>query len=83
MASAVTNYEEIENSVLHLPFPDRSRLATRILESLEADDAAISPERRDELNRRVRDIDEGRTELIPHDEVWKRVNDRFETDFKA
>ena len=83
MASAVTNYEEIENSVLDLPFPDRSRLATRILESLDDDDAVIGPKWRDELNRRVRDIDEGRTELIPHDEVWKRVNDRFDTDFKA
>jgi hypothetical protein len=29
----------------------------------------ISPEWRKELNRRLRDIDEGRANLIPHDQV--------------
>lgn len=81
MASAVFNYEEIENSVL--PLPERSRLATRILESLDEDQIEISQAWSEELNRRVCDIDEGNTKLIPQNEVWEQVNERFGTDFKA
>ncbi|MCF6312219.1 MAG: addiction module protein [Verrucomicrobiales bacterium] len=84
MVTAVSIYEEIEDAVLHLSQPERSQLATRLLESLDKDeDIEISPEWREELHRRVRDIDEGRTKLIDQDEVWKLVNERFGTSFNA
>lgn len=83
MATTIPTYEEIENTVLDLPLTDRSRLATRILESLDEDDPEISDEWREELQRRVRDIDEGRAKMIPSEEVWRGINERFGTDFKA
>lgn len=84
MATAVSKYEEIEDAVLHLSQSERSRLTMRLLESLDEDgDIEISPEWREELNRRVRDIDEGRTKPIDKDEVWRLVNERFGTDFNA
>ncbi len=80
MATAVSIYEKIEEAVLHLSQPERSQLATRLLDSLDEDDnIEITPEWREELRRRVCDIDEGRTELVEKDEVWKLVNERFGT----
>ena len=80
MANAVeTTYEEIETSVLHLPLPDRSRLVTRLLASLEEDDDfPVSDAWRKEINRRVDNIESGRSVLVPHDEATKRVNARIE-----
>ncbi|MDF1812486.1 MAG: addiction module protein [Verrucomicrobiales bacterium] len=84
MTTAAKNYDEIEETVLELPHDDRTRLASRILESLEEDDGfEVSEAWQSELNRRIKDIDECRTELIPGDEAWKRVNERFGTDFKG
>lgn len=37
MTTDTPTYEEIEDAILHLPITDRSRLATRILESLDDD----------------------------------------------
>ncbi len=84
MAAAVSIYEEIEDRVLRLTRAERSQLATRLLESLdEDDDIEVSPEWREELRRRVRDIDEGRTELVDKGQVWELVNKRFGTNFGA
>ena len=80
MITATATYEEIEDAILHLPIPDRSRLATRILESLEDDGSEISPEWQAELDRRVADIDSGETKLVSSRTVWGRVNDQFGTD---
>ena len=78
MAATGHAYEILEDKVLRLPREDRSKLASRLLESLDEDDAELSPEWRSELQRRVRDIDEGRTKLIPHDEVIAKVKARLE-----
>lgn len=76
MAKAVeTSYEEIETSVLHLSLPDRSRLVTRLLASLEEDDDfPVSDAWRKEINRRVDGIDSGRSVLVSHEEATERVN---------
>ncbi len=80
MATATNHYEEIEEAVLHLPLLERSKLMTRLLESLEQEQSnSISPEWREELWRRVRDVDAGKSNLIPQEEVWHRVNERFGT----
>ena len=85
MATSIgSTYEEIEKSVLHLPLPDRSRLVARLLASLEEErEAEITPAWKEELRRRVEDIDKGRTELISGEEVWERVNRRFGTHFNG
>lgn len=74
MATDGNIYEKIEETVLELSRTDRSRLASRLLESLdENDDFEISDAWREELNRRVAAIDEGRARMIPHDEAMARV----------
>lgn len=80
MITATSTYEEIEDAILHLPIPDRSRLATSILESLEDDGSVISLEWQAELDRRVVDIDSGKTKPVSSEAVWGQVNARFGTD---
>ena len=71
-------YESIENNALHLPLDDRSKLASRLLESLDnGDETDVSPEWSEEIQRRVREMDEGRVRLIPHDEVMEEVRSRL------
>lgn len=79
MSSVASQYERIEDEALHLPLDERSKLAGKLLASLDdGDDVEISAEWREELQRRVRDIDEGRAKLIPHDEVMQRVKARLQ-----
>jgi hypothetical protein len=70
MANSAISYEQLENGALHLPREDRSKLASRLLVSLEDDDFELSPEWAEELDRR----DEGKAEMITSEELWKRIN---------
>ena len=64
---------------LHLPLEDRSRLANRLLESLDEDDGfKLSPEWNEELQLRVKGIDEGTARMIPGEEVAADVRARLE-----
>ena len=78
MAATEHAYDVLESKVLHLPREERSKLASRLLESLDEDDSEMRPEWGVELQRRVRDIDEGRATLIPHDDVMASVKARIE-----
>jgi putative addiction module component (TIGR02574 family) len=80
MAVSIQSYQHLEEEALHLPRMDRSKLASRLLESLEEDDREISPEWREELRRRASDIDSDKEQLIPADGIWKEINQRFGTD---
>lgn len=78
---AVTpSYTHLEDEVLHLPRDQRSRLASRLLESLDEDDFQPSPEWTEELKRRTRALDEGRAKTIPSKDVWSDINKEFGTD---
>jgi putative addiction module component (TIGR02574 family) len=81
MVNAATSYEQLEKGVLHLPREDRSKLASRLLESLEEDDFELSPEWAAELDRRVKEMDEGKAEMISSEDFWKEINQRFGTNF--
>ena len=81
MSVTFQSYEHLEKEVLHLARVDRSKLASKLLESLDEDDFELSPEWREELPRRISDIDSGRAELIPAEDLWKKVNQRFGTTF--
>ena len=72
MIPATISYEKVKDDALHLPIEDRSRLASRLLESLDDDDD-VSPEWKDELDRRIQEIDDGTAEMIPHAEVMAKV----------
>lgn len=61
-----TTTELLEN-VLSLPDVDRSYLASKLLESL--DTSGVSSEWSEEIERRVKSIDDGTARLVPHDEV--------------
>lgn len=80
MAVSIQPYEHLEEEALHLSRMDRSKLASRLLESLEEDEHELSAEWREELQRRASDIDSGKEQLIPADGIWKEINQRFGTD---
>ena len=77
MTASTQSYQRLEEEVLHLSRVDRSQLASRLLESLDEDEHKLSPEWRDELLRRTRSIDDGTAKLIPAEELWEVVNQRF------
>ena len=79
MAVTTQSYQCLEDEALHLPRVDRSRLANRLLESLDEDEPELSPEWRQELQRRVANIDAGMATLTPADDLWKEVSQRFGT----
>ena len=76
MATTVQTYEALENEVLHLPLPDRSRLASRLLESLD-DGEDVSEEWLSEIRRRSQSIDDGTAVLVPHHKVMANARDRI------
>jgi len=76
MVPATISYEKVKDDALHLPIEDRSRLASRLLESLDDDDD-ISPEWKDEIRRRVQEMKDGTAILVPHDEVMANVMARL------
>ena len=81
MVNAVISYEQLEDGVLHLPREDRSKLASRLLESLEEDDFELSPEWAEELDRRVKEMNNGTAGMISSEDFWKEINQRFGTNF--
>ena len=72
MVTTNVSYEKVKDDALHLPLEDRSRLASRLLESLDDDDD-VSPEWKDEIHRRVQEMKDGTAVMIPHDEVMANV----------
>jgi len=68
--------DQVEAEALELSVQDRARLARRLLESL--DDQVDDPEEVDrawkaEIERRVADLDSGKVDLIPGDEVLREA----------
>jgi len=79
MAVTTQSYQRLEEEVLHLPRENRSQLATRILESLDEDEDELNSAWRDELQRRIENIDAGKAQLIPAKDLWNEINQRFGT----
>jgi putative addiction module component (TIGR02574 family) len=76
MITTDVSYEQVKEIALHLPVEDRSRLASRLLESLDDDDD-VSPEWLEEIRRRVKEMKDGTAKMIPHDEVMSNVMARL------
>lgn len=68
-------YEQVKDEALQLPLEDRSRLASRLLESIDDDDD-VSPEWLEEIRRRVNEIKNGTAKMVPHAEVMSNVRER-------
>lgn len=78
MAQSAHAYEMLEHEALELSLEDRSKLAARLLESLdEHDDFQLSSEWADEIRRRVAAIDAGAAKLISHDEVIAGIREQL------
>jgi putative addiction module component (TIGR02574 family) len=71
--------EQIEREALELPPEQRARLVDKLWESLgETTEPVLSQEWQTEIERRRREILEGKVKAVPGDEVsrqaWARVN---------
>lgn len=75
--------EKILQEALALPVKERSELAAALLRSIEPEDDEVLTEAEweaawaAELARRAKDIDEGRAQLIPAEEVFAELRARF------
>jgi hypothetical protein len=68
----------IEKEALHLPIEARAKLAQRLLESL--DDLSEQDAERVwlvEAERRAREIDEGKVQLVSSEELERRVQEHL------
>lgn len=64
----------IEQEALHLPVSERAKLAHKLLLSLEnMSDAEIEEAWLDEAERRANEIDQGKVQLIPAEEVAQKA----------
>lgn len=74
---------DIEAQALQLSARERSELAHRLIVSLDgpADETpdVVAQAWDEEIARRVADMEAGRTQWIPADEVFKEVDDIIET----
>lgn len=74
--------EKIIQEVLALPPEDRARVANALRDSLDPEEESLTEEEweaawGEELKRRLQEIDEGRAELIPAEEVFAALRARF------
>jgi len=78
MIAASPAFGTVLQDALRLPLEDRSRIATRLLESIEeGEDVDVSPEWQEEINRRIAAVRDGTAKLIPHEEVMEEVRQRI------
>jgi putative addiction module component (TIGR02574 family) len=74
----LTSVVEILRTALELPPDARAMLAGHLLESLDdSEQTEIDAAWSEEIERRIRDIDEGRVKLIPGEEVLAELRSRF------
>jgi putative addiction module component (TIGR02574 family) len=70
--------EKVIEQALKLPKEVRAFLAEKLLESLDfQEDFEVPPEWREEIRRRCQDLDEGRAELIPGDQVFEELKEKI------
>lgn len=71
-------FDSVLQHALQLPAGERSRIASRLIESVdEADDVELSPAWRVEIADRMESIRQGTAKLIPHDEVMAGVRSKL------
>ena len=74
----MSTYEEIISAALSLPPDSRAMLAEQILDSLNGEDQKrIDALWADEIQRRIREVDEGKVIPIPGEEVMERLRSRY------
>jgi putative addiction module component (TIGR02574 family) len=70
--------EEILQKALQLPEEDSERIADSLLRRLHgSEETTFDEEWGPEIQRRIGEIDEGKVQLLPGDEVMARLRARF------
>jgi len=73
------NPAELLSEALHLPTEARAALADSLLDSLDTEvDANAAEAWRDEIYRRLQEIDRGAAQLIPWQDVQRRLRARLQ-----
>lgn len=73
-SDAVTQTNKVLEEALALPAPERARVAARLIESLDADEeTGVEQAWRDEVARRVRELDEGTVESVDWLEARRQI----------
>jgi putative addiction module component (TIGR02574 family) len=72
-------FNSVLQDALLLPVSERSRIATRLIESVDDidDDAELSPAWRAEINCRMESVRQGTAQLVPHEEVMAGVRHKL------
>lgn len=68
--------EDLKKEALKLPSEDRAELAYRLIRSLDEDEESDGEHERlwrEEIQRRYRELKEGKAELIPAEEVFAAI----------
>lgn len=78
MTATSPAFDTLLQGALRLPLEERSRMASRLIESIEeGEDVEISAAWREEIDRRIASIEDGSARLIPHEEVMEAVQLRL------
>ena len=77
MSSRMTNANEIIEAALTLPPEARAQIADQLLASLDPAQTEVDAAWEPEIERRVREIEDGRVQLIPHDQVMSHVREHL------
>jgi len=73
----MSTYEEIISAALSLPPGARAMLAEHLLDSLNGEDQKrVDALWTDEIERRIREVDEGKVTPVPGDQVMDRLRSR-------
>jgi putative addiction module component (TIGR02574 family) len=71
--------ERIVKDAMKLPKEERAFVAEKLLESLDFEEPfTISPEWQAEILRRCRELDEGKLDLIPGEQVLREADESLE-----
>ncbi len=75
----MSSLDQIAESALGLPLPDRTRLVARLLESLDESNPDADVERawESEVARRIRDLLEGRARTIPAEQALSEARSKL------
>jgi putative addiction module component (TIGR02574 family) len=67
--------KQLEVEMRKLPIEDLIELHERLIETVHraVEELGLSPEWRDEIARRIKDIDEGRVTGIPVEETYQKI----------
>lgn len=71
-------FDELEAQALALPDPQRAKLAKHLWETLDPEpESEVSDAWKVEIRRRIDEIDSGKVQLIPGEEVMRELRARF------